>query len=563
MKFLKVSQVLTRALISASFFIFLSLYLSGISFENSDAMAGYKPIIEDPSFIGTYNFHSIHEDDNDNKTYFSYNPFSCAFDNLGFCIDSQNQFSGNVIMPIFWDLLPKEEGIISVEDKGNNEFSLWMDDNYPFPSTGIYAAEENSFLYWTHFAKEPTDPTVFKTLPTMRFYTDGTQVGSLKEGEVAYFEDENYTGRAFVVSGSFADSAPVTLDTIKSIKFGFNATIQFFGETNYGQLIKTMGADSGSINPPLNGADIKSLKLFNSKNILISSSKCRYCNLANVDLNSLSLSGVDLSYAILYGANMNYSNLEGANFCQAFLNGDLQSNNTAATLTGAYLKNVNLAYANLNSADFTDANFYSTAPGSCQPQNCSLTKLCASAYGATMNSTKFINAYLNGVDMSNSDARGSVFTDAMLLGVSFSNANLDRDPITSASTSFVGAFIGGANFSNAQVYNASFSGAYVIDLSVGECLIFKLDGTHTEFADYWNTPGTHVCVTFSYYHGFTKPYTDTSNKCPDGGNGECSDARWLDPKPTMDQNTHQPAMICTYSPSEDDPCQVDDIDMDW
>ncbi|MBE9572081.1 MAG: pentapeptide repeat-containing protein [Proteobacteria bacterium] len=529
------------------------------NFEHLFSFETYSEAInEDPSFIGTYYFHSYQSDDN--QTYFTYNPFSCN-DNSQLCIDSQNLFNGNVIMSIFWDILPKET--VQVEDKGDNEFSLWM-EAYPLsPLTGIYAAQENSFLYLTHFAEVPTNPTVFKTL-TMRFYEDGTKVGSLQEGEVAYFEGENYTGRAFVVSGSFEDSAPVALDTIQSIKFGFNTTIQFFGQTNYDSLIRTMGADSGSIKPPLNGADIESLKLFNSKNILLSSSKCRYCNLANVDLNSLSLAGVDLSYAILYGANMNYCNLKGANLFQASLNGDLQSNNTAATLSGAYLKNVNLAYANLNGADFTAANFYHTTAKSCQPGDWSFANPCASAYGATMNSTKFINAYLNGVDMSNSDARGCIFTNAMLLGVHFNGANLDRDPITNASTSFIGAFIGGANFSNAKVYAASFSSVYVIDLQEGKCLFFKLDAAHIGFADYWGgPPRKSICVMFQYTDGFTKPATDLSNKCPGGGPGECSDEEWLSPEPPMD-DAGQPAMFCNFT--NDDPsdiCEFHDVDLSW
>jgi uncharacterized protein YjbI with pentapeptide repeats len=524
-------------------------------FDNLEHLFSFK---ED--LYGTYDFLSIHADGTEIN--FSYNPFDCDDpNNSNLCIPSQNQFNRNVIMPIFWDVLPKEA--VHVEDLGDNEFSLKM-EAYPIsPLTGIYAAEENSYLYLTYFAKVSTNPTVFKTLPTMRFYTDGTEVGSLQEGEVAYFEGENYTGRAFVVSDSFEDSAPITLDTIKSIKFGFNTTIQFFGATNYGTLIRTMGADSGSINPPLNGADIKSVKLFNSENILINTKKCRYCNLANVDLSSHSLARVDLSFAILYGANMNYSNLEGANLCGASLNGNFQSNNSAASLNGAYLKNVNLAYANLNSAEFTNANFYSSGSGSCQPSNCGFTENCASAYGATMNETIFSNAYLNGVDMSNSDARGANFTNAMLLGVSFFNANLDRDPKTAHPTSFADAYIGGANFLNAKVYDANFTNAYAIDLQEGKCLFFQLNGFHTGFADYWNTPGTKVCVMFSYPNGFTKPYTDSSNKCPDGGDGECSDEKWLTVHTPMDLNMSQPAMFCTLSPDEGDPCQVDDIDIHW
>lgn len=508
------------------------------SFEKySEAIAGYEPIDEDPIFIGTYYFHSYHSDGN--NTYFTYNPFSCndpLHDNSQLCISSQDQFNENVIMPIFYDILPKET--VHVEDKGDNEFSLWM-EAYPLsPLTGIYAAQENSFLYLTHFAKEPTNPTVFKTL-TMRFYEDGTNVkeGSLQEGEVAYFEGEGYTGRAFVVSGSFENSAPVALDTIKSIKFGFNTTIQFFGETNYEQLIKTMGADSVRINPPLNGADFKSVKLFNSKNILTSSKTCEYCNLATVDLSSLYLKGVDLSYAILYGAKMTHSYLEDANLSGAFLNGDTQSQHNAAVLTGAYLKNVNLAYANMAGASFADANFYGDS---------------ASAVGATMNSTDFSNAYLSGVDMSGSDALSAIFTGAMLLGVSFNNANLYRDPDESAGTNFSEALIGGANFTNANVFGANFTDAYV-DFEDGHCMFLNLSGYHTKFAEYWNNSGDSVCVLTSYSDATTCPTTGTSNTCPDGSVGPCENENWTisPPTPSYASFCSDPDPVCT------------DIDSNW
>jgi len=501
------------------------------SFNNLEHLFSFEKQ-EDPDYYGSHYFHSYHSDGN--NTWFTYNLFSCypipCKDNYKLCIDSQNQVSGHVVMPFFWDgSEPKELGIISVEDK-ETTFSIWMDDTYAIPSTGLYAPQESSYLYFTYFAKESTYPTVFKTLPTMRFYTDGTQVGSLQEGEVAYFEGENCTGRAFVVNGSFEDSAPVTLDSITSIKFGFNTTIQFFGETNYEQLIKTMGADSGSIKPPLNGADIKSVKLFNSKNILLSSKKCEYCNLASVDLSKLSLKDFDLSYAILYGTNMNYSNLEGANLCSAFLNGDIQSRGNAAELSGAYLKNVNLAYANMIGVIFTNANFYSETGLVCVPQNCEPTSYCASAVHATMNSTNFSNAYLSGVDMSNSDAYSANFSNAMLFGVRFNNAKLDRDSKTTR-TDFTGAFIGGADFTNATVVGADFSSAYVDFTKDGHCMFVKLNGSHTTFADYWRVGGFGypICVMTAYTNATKPPGTDKTNACPDGGNGPCQDENWTDP----------------------------------
>ena len=61
------------------------------NFEHLFSFETYSEAInEDPSFIGTYYFHSYQSDDN--QTYFTYNPFSCN-DNSQLCIDSQNLFN--------------------------------------------------------------------------------------------------------------------------------------------------------------------------------------------------------------------------------------------------------------------------------------------------------------------------------------------------------------------------------------------------------------------------------------------------------------------------------------
>ena len=256
-------------------------------------------------------------------------------------------------------------------------------------------------------------------------------------------------------------------------------------------------------------------------------------DLTDADLAEANMKQVILINAKLNGANLNFVNLEEANLCGAKLNKS-PNTQTSARLGGAYLKNVNLAQADFSGAEMTNVNFYSSVAATlapCVPVNCSISTLCASAVNATMNSTNFSGAYLNGVDMSDSVPQGATFSGALLVGVNFTKANLSGDHNTGHATDFTGAFLQGANFTDATVTDANFSSAYVdVTSTSGACMVFLLDGFHTAFTGYWNTPGTPICVQFLYTTPTTLPETNSENTCPDGNSGPCSLTQWQSPK---------------------------------
>jgi uncharacterized protein YjbI with pentapeptide repeats len=235
--------------------------------------------------------------------------------------------------------------------------------------------------------------------------------------------------------------------------------------------------------------------------------------------------------ANLQGATLDYANLTGANLCTAQLN-ESPATRTSASLIGAQLKNVNLAGADLGGATLSSANFYSEGPGSCVPEACALSAPCATATGATMNSTDFSGAYLNGVDMSGGQttAQGANFSGALVVGVDFSNANLSNDPLSGSPTKFIGAFLQGADFTGTDVANANFTDAFVTP-ETGATMIFQLDASaHAAFAGYRVSPGgTPGCVLFTYDQPITLPTTDGGNTCPSGQPGPCQPTDWVSP----------------------------------
>lgn len=257
----------------------------------------------------------------------------------------------------------------------------------------------------------------------------------------------------------------------------------------------------------------------------------RICTqLLEARLTKATLRGATLVSANLQGARLDHANLAGANLCSAQLN-ESPTTRTSANLLGAHLKDVNLAGADLSGATLNTANFYTNGTGPCVPQGCALTSPCATAAGATMNSTDFTGAYLNGLDVSSATAQGADFSGALLVGVSFGNANLSNDPSNGTPTKFIGAFLQGANFGNANVANANFTNAYVTP-ETGAIMTFQLDAAaHASFAGYQAAAGsTPGCVFFTYDQPITLPVTDGGNTCPDGNPGPCQPADWQSPE---------------------------------
>ena len=434
--------------------------------------------------------------------------------------------------------------------------------------SAIYAAE-NSYVYFTARSTS-AQPDHFKVDPGFRFYRDGSQINqnNLGTGEVALYEGENYSGMAVVLSQEFTYPSLVPMAQIKSVAFGLytDTTVSFYSDAGHKDLIQTVGINMpGNLN--IDGTKLGCIKVFDFKKVLIKSKSCPYCNLAGVSLSNLNLDNTDLthanlmnahmtqcslkkanlSHALLHNAQMGNSNLSGASLLNASLNADSDLNLAAADLSNAYLQNVNCKGADLGGVAFLNGSFHTNAIGYNQDgcaqddDNPPFTKNCSSAEGANITATNFSGAYLAGTDFSGTTGKGVNFSDAVLTGALFKGASLDWDINTGNSTVFDNAFLEGANFTNASVEGAHFKSAYVdLGTDTEYTMFFTIPLSHTQFKDFDNTSGNTPCVKFTYSAATVLPEsTDSSNICPDGSSGPCTEAVWTDPLTPMDQSDWQ------------------------
>ena len=417
---------------------------------------------------------------------------------------------------------------------------------------------------------------------------DASGTWTLATGEVAMFSGSNCTGSAMISEGvSLPYHQPTGSIAELAILGGFLGSLQlgpqtaasvYSGELYQGESF--VFNESGCVNFSAAGFAPVSIRVStDTAAMVVQTNSCEYCNLAGVDLSGLdltaqggvklrhsnlsgaqlsnsNLSKADLRHATLQGAHLNYANLDSANLCLASMNAG--TSGAAANLTGAHLRNANLYGANLDGADFTYASFYSATPQSCQQSACDTYALptCASAYLASMNSAKFPNAYLAGVDMGHTTANGAIFSGAMLFGASFSGANVNRSAGTGAATDFGYAFLQGTDFTNAQVQYASFANAYIDTDSSNNCIQTDLSNEYTGFPglEVSNTAGQCVagvqqaptCIQYIYSAAHL-PATDSTNSCPDGSTGPCSTTEWTSPRIPL-ANSSQPTSTCQPAP---------------
>lgn len=387
-----------------------------------------------------------------------------------------------------------------------------------------------------------------------RYYPDGTQIGALNEGEVALYQQCNYQGRAAVFAVDTPNlgelTSPVTtLDkTAASVRLGNNTSVLLNSGPVYTGVRQVIKADTPCLPTPTTTTSILIRPL--TSVITLSSLDCERCKLRGVELNARDLSSVDFDRADLTGATLNGSDLTGATLQQALLvgvdlgnahldgavldNANLQAANLAnasltngASLQGAHLKNANLSQAQLNGADFSFANFYgdkdAATGGSCpiDTSKCPGTKTgftcaCASAAGATMDGTKFINAYLYGVDFSGSTPLTNVnFNSAIVISAVFAGRTITADDDSSATSGFALSYLQGALLAGTNLAKITLKDAWVDFTSGGSDLSIVLSEAHTQFAG--STISGPVCVNPFYGNATTVPSpTPGTVICPNG-----------------------------------------------
>ncbi len=240
-------------------------------------------------------------------------------------------------------------------------------------------------------------------------------------------------------------------------------------------------------------------------------------DMSGVTLSNLILTDTNFSGALLYGAQLNGANLDGANLGGAYLTNNPSAGITeAANLAGTHLKNVNLTNAHLAGASFVSASFYGTVPvgqGTCD----TTTGTCASAAGADLTGTRFSEAYLYGVDFTNTTIKGTEFDNAVLIGANFTGAQFSVDPTLGTDADFTAAFLQGTILGTAELNKTVFQDAFVDFRAGGNDLYLDLDGTHTKFPGWPQAKqGQAVCVFVFYSKPTTVPTNNTTLTCPDG-----------------------------------------------
>ena len=304
-----------------------------------------------------------------------------------------------------------------------------------------------------------------------RFFTDGTRFGQLQEGEVALFENCNQTGRAWVFAADTADFGALSKginqlnDNISFVKPGPDTTAILYSNSQYSGSSQTIGEDTCLKGSVVGDKAASSLKIFYSKQVLISSSKCENCNLAGVDLSGLSLNSVDVANANLSGAN-----LTNADMSSAIL--------TGANLSGATIAGTNLQAATMYCTDFSNVDFTSLAikfdadPLIKKDFSCR-TSLRGSTLSANvikpqiwrfldLSGANIIGSNgkdLNGTDLSNIDLSGIMLAGVNLTGVKLDGAKLGCDTTYSVCSNLTNVQLNNASLKKTDLNNAVMCGA--------------------------------------------------------------------------------------------------------
>ena len=241
------------------------------------------------------------------------------------------------------------------------------------------------------------------------------------------------------------------------------------------------------------------------------------------------LSGASLKRACLRSASMegtflSFSNLDSADLSDAEL--QAQPGGKVTTLEGAFMRNVNLSGANLTGVTADHVNFYTASGGR------------ADATGVNAPGASFNSAYMAFADFSGaqSNLQSTSWTDAMLLGADFSQADLSTNTSgginSGTNTTFEGAYLQGASFDQAVLDDVNFLDTYWDAFGAGGSLNLLIPDQNLQFVGYWKDDSLPECPqTLDWESGTPAPagVTNSDNTCPNGLPGPC-DAVWDQPK---------------------------------
>ena len=197
-----------------------------------------------------------------------------------------------------------------------------------------------------------------------RFFSDGTDLDPLTEGEIALFQSPDYQGRVAVFptntrSLAALSSSATTLDhQAFSIRVGPGTEATLYSGENYSGTVTRIYGDTPALLEIGNTASIRLAPLVIR---LLANRSCLDCNFDGVDLSGLDLTGVDLRGARLIGTNLTDTRFDGAKLENANLSGaTLSCTGFAGTdadhrndLTSTDFSNIQLVHSSSCRSDFS------------------------------------------------------------------------------------------------------------------------------------------------------------------------------------------------------------------
>ena len=350
----------------------------------------------------------------------------------------------------------------------------------------------------------PPTPATATFQVLFRFYAQGTQIGALKEGEVALFQQCNYQGKAVVFASdtpNFAEltSKVITLDnTAASVRLGNNTSAVLHSGPVYTGTRTVVKVDTPCLPRPTNATSLLVRPL--DRTLTIGPGGCVNCrlvgaNLVGVDLSALDLRGADLTRANVSCAtfagtdndhrmDLTTTQFDGAIFgsdpsCRTKFNWTILN---ADSIPPAQWRFVNLSNANIFglegkvlSSQSSPLDLTNAVLNGASLQDAIL-DFATGLARANLTQIKLTHASLRHVDLSTAQLPGAVLDNAILDGATFTGANLSQAKLNGASLQCLsptgggtaqcvdltgaqlqGALLNNANLTGASLYNAFLS----------------------------------------------------------------------------------------------------------
>jgi len=409
--------------------------------------------------------------------------------------------------------------VFDIVDLGDFQFTMET-AQFRYP---LYIGSDN-LLHWS-ISTPPQQPTALTNALT--YYPPGVAVPELQPGEVALTHNCNFDTskgtwvmRASVPdAGAISYGSPFTGERFTlppfgglghpgdSMRLGPDTVIQTFRQTNYTLEITYVGESQSCVwfqDPTL------SFKIFPSRQWIVSTNKCEYCNLINADLSGIdltfgslyasTLTGADLTDTVYRNADLGYANFSGAT--TRLHNANFHN----ARLYGTAFRGGDLTQANMQSDDTfkpqsLDMNSATLKITTMFPQHWRYNDMTGvvftDSHGAAVSSTS-APLDLTGARFSHATMPGIVLTAANLAGANFSAADLtaadlgsvtapaatparfDRAALIHAfmkNAQLPGSFFRGAVMSPANLGGADLAGAWFEDDGSGETGAANLSGS--------------------------------------------------------------------------------------